>query len=115
MPPAATKSKYGQGHGVTVKCEELIDDFTVQGWLLYHHPNFKYCTLFVSGKEFWTDEQTDGRTIQLLDAHGGPFRPGHKNKHTLQIFGLYQAIFLIVQINMFSYLLVNLNFRHLSF
>ena len=77
-----------QGRVMSVKCEEPIDELTVQVWLLYHHPNFKYCTLFVSGTELrtngQTDRQTDGqtdgrtdrRTIQLLDAPGGPFRPG---------------------------------------
>ena len=29
-----------QGHGMSVKCEEPIDELTVQVWLLYHHPNF---------------------------------------------------------------------------
>ena len=33
-----------------------------QVWLLYHHPNFKYCTLFVSGAELRTDKQTDRQT-----------------------------------------------------
>ena len=73
---------------MSVKCEEPIDELTVQVWLLYHHPNFKYCTLLVSGTELWTDRQTDGqtdrqtngrtdgRTARLLDAPGGPFRPG---------------------------------------
>ena len=51
-----------------VKCEEPIDELTVQVWLLYHHPNLKYCTLFVSGTEFRTDRRTDKRTIRLLDA-----------------------------------------------
>ena len=37
-----------------------------------HHPNFKYCTLFVSGTEL----RTVRRMIQLLDAPGGTFRPG---------------------------------------
>ena len=45
---------------MTVKCEEPIDELTVQGWLLYHHQTFKYCTLIVSGTEL--------RTIRLLDA-----------------------------------------------
>ena len=69
---------------MSVKCEEPIHEATVQVWLLYHHPNFKYCTLFVSGTELRTDKQTDGQTdgrtdeqtIRLLDAPGGPFRPG---------------------------------------
>ena len=57
---------------MSVKCEESIDELTVQVWLLYRQPNFKYCTLFVSGTEL----RTDRRTIRLLDAPGGPFRPG---------------------------------------
>ena len=51
-----------QGHGVSVKCEQFIDGLTVQVWLLYHHPNFKYCTLFENGAELRTDGQTNGRT-----------------------------------------------------
>ena len=81
-----------QGHVMSETYEEPIDELTVQVWLLYHHPNFKYCTLFVSGTELrtdkWTDKQTNGqtngqtnrqtdrRTIRSLDAPGGPFRPG---------------------------------------
>ena len=68
-----------QGHGMSVKCEEPIDELTVQVWLLYHHPNFKYCTLFVSGTEL----RTDRRTIRLLDAPGGPFRPGAQKCFTV--------------------------------
>ena len=51
MPPVATKSKYGknlsksyiltppypQGHVMSVKCEESIDEDTVQVWLLYNN------------------------------------------------------------------------------
>ena len=48
-----------QGHGMSVKCEEPINELTVQVWLLYDHQNFKYCTLFVSGTELRTDVQTD--------------------------------------------------------
>ena len=44
-----------QGQVMSVKCEEPIDELTVQVWLLYDHPNFKYCTLFVSGTELRTD------------------------------------------------------------
>ena len=47
---------------MSVKCEEPIDELTVQVWLLYHHPNFKYCTLFVRGTELRTDGRTDKRT-----------------------------------------------------
>ena len=73
-----------QGHVMSVKCEEPIDESTVQVWLLYHHPNFKYCTLFVSGTELGTDKQTDRQTyeqtnrrmIRLIDAPCGPFRLG---------------------------------------
>ena len=62
-----------QGHDMSVKCEQSLDELTVQVWLLDHHPNFKYCTLFVSGTELWTDKPTDGQTIRLLDAPDGPF------------------------------------------
>ena len=48
-----------QGHVMSVKCEELIDELTVQVWLLYHQPNFRYCTLFESRTELRTDKRTD--------------------------------------------------------
>ena len=57
---------------VAVKCEEPIDELTVQVWLLYDHPNFEYCTLFVSETEY----RKDRRTIRLLDAPGRLFKPG---------------------------------------
>ena len=76
-----------QGHVMSVKCEEPIDGLTVKVWLLYHHPNFKYCTLFVSGTELRTDKWMDGRTdrrtdrwtIRLLDAPMDLLGRGHKN------------------------------------
>ena len=48
-----------KGHVMSVKCEEPIDELTVQVWWLYHHLNFKYCSLFVSGTELRTDRLTD--------------------------------------------------------
>ena len=36
-----------------------------QVWLLYHHPSFKYCTLFVSGMELQTDRRTNVNLYQL--------------------------------------------------
>ena len=72
MPPAATKSKYGkisksqilttphpQGHVMSVRCEQPLDELTVQVWLLYDHPSFKYCTLYISGTELRTNGQTE--------------------------------------------------------
>ena len=53
-----------KGHVMSVKCEQPLDELTVQVWLQYDHPNFKYCTLFISGTELRTDKRTDGRTIQ---------------------------------------------------
>ena len=47
---------------MSVKREEPIDELTVQVWLLYHQPNFKYCTLLVSETELRTDGQTNGQT-----------------------------------------------------
>ena len=91
MPPAATKSNnmakisksyiltsfHPKEHVMSVKCEEPIDELTVHVWLLYHHQNFKYCSLFVSG----ADGRTDRRTIRLLNAPSRPFRRGHKNSY----------------------------------
>ena len=56
-----------QGHVMSVKCEEPIDELTVQVWFLYHHPNFKYCTLFISGTELRTNRRTDGQTNRRTD------------------------------------------------
>ena len=56
-----------QGHVMSVKCEQPLDELTVQGWLLYDHTNFKYCTLFISGTELRTDRQTDRRTDGRTD------------------------------------------------
>ena len=80
MPPAATKSNMAkisksyiltplrpQGHVMSLKCDEPIDELTVQVWLLYLHPNFKYCTLLVSGTELRTDRRTDGQTDKQTD------------------------------------------------
>ena len=75
MSLAATKSIYGkisksyilipphvQGHVMSVKCKQPLDELTVQILLLYNHPNFKYCTLIISGTEVWTDRRRDKRT-----------------------------------------------------
>ena len=51
-----------QGHVMSVKCEQPLDELTVQVLLLYDHPNFKYCTLFISRTELQTDGRTDKRT-----------------------------------------------------
>ena len=72
MPPAAKKSKSGKisksdiltppiphGDMMSVRCEQPLDELTVQVWLLYDQPNFKYCTLYESGTELQTDGQAD--------------------------------------------------------
>ena len=59
MPLVATKSTFSiitksfiitpplpQGHVVSVKCEQPLDE--VQVWLLYLNSNLKYCTLYRS-------------------------------------------------------------------
>ena len=71
------------GHVMSVKCEQPLDELTVKVWLLYDHPNFKYCTLFITGRNYGrTDKQTngrtDGRTIQTLDALADLSGRGHK-------------------------------------
>ena len=72
MPPATTKSKYGkiskscifttphpQGPVMLVKCEQPLDELTAQVWEADDHSNFKYCTLYVSMTELWTNRWTD--------------------------------------------------------
>ena len=46
---------------MSVKYEQPLDELTVQVCSLYDHPNFKYCTLFISGTELQCG-QTNGRT-----------------------------------------------------
>ena len=65
--PYSSEVAWALGHVMSVKCEEPIDELTVQVWLLYHHPNFKYCTLFVSGTELRTDRLTDRQTDRQTD------------------------------------------------
>ena len=70
MPPAAKKLKSGKffksyiltpspGYIVSVKCGKPWYEITVQIWLLYDHPNFKYCTLYVGA---WTELWANGHT-----------------------------------------------------
>ena len=52
---------------MSVKSEQPLDELTVQVWLLYDHPNFKYCNLFISGTELRTDRRTDKQTNGRTD------------------------------------------------
>ena len=54
---------------MSVKCEQPLDELTIQVWLQYDHPN-------LNGTELQTDKWTDGRMVQILDALSGR---GHKN------------------------------------
>ena len=67
-----------QGHVTSVKCEQPLDELTVQVWLLYDHPNFKYCTLFISVMELRTDGQTDKTDDQNTRCPRWIFQ-GHNN------------------------------------
>ena len=80
---------------MSMKCEEPIDELTVQVWLQYDHPNFRYCTLFLSETELRMDGQMDEgpaylsgqgqknfgkqmqRTDRWMDKHGNPSIPSH--------------------------------------
>ena len=89
--PATTKSKsnetsksyilsppHHEGHVMPVKCEQPLDEhLTVQVWLLYHHPSFKYCILYVGETELQTDRQTD--KLQNL----GPSKSAQTQCHKL--------------------------------
>ena len=61
MPDILTQPKL-KGHLMLVKCEQPLDELTVQLWLLYHNPNFKYCT-WVERNYVLKNGQTDIRTI----------------------------------------------------
>ena len=62
-----TKTQDGGG-AMSVKYKKYLVDLTVYVWLLhiYHHPFFKYCTLYASmwdGIAYkWTDGQMSGQT-----------------------------------------------------
>ena len=63
---------------MSVKCEEPLDELTVQVWLLHLH---HILTLIIElclyvGRNYG---QTDGQTIRLLDAPGSLSGRGHKN------------------------------------
>ena len=109
MPPVATKSKSGKiskshiltcptpkGHVMSGRCEQPLDELTVQVWLLYNRPNFKYCTLSVSGMELWTDKMDKQMDNQITRCHRRTFQAGgikticpdysirgHNNKSTI--------------------------------
>ena len=34
-----------QVHVLSMNCKQPLNELTVEVWLLYHHPNSKYCTL----------------------------------------------------------------------
>ena len=89
-PPAATKSKYGKIfrhtfwprptprciHVMSLKCEQPLDEITVQYWSLHRRLNFQYCTIFINWTELvlradkWTD--ADSRCFRRTS------RTGHK-------------------------------------
>ena len=55
---------HSQGHVMSVKCEEPIDEVIVQVWLLYHNPNFNIALCKWDGI---TDRQTHKRTDRQTD------------------------------------------------
>ena len=74
------------GMGCQRSVRNTIDEFTIL------QSKFAYCiitkTLSIALckrdriTDGWTDKWTNGQTIQLLDAPGGPFRLGHKNNQS---------------------------------
>ena len=80
-----------QGHVMSVKYEQLLDELSVQHiqvWLKYHHSNIKYFTLFVSSTELrllrTNGRKKTRRTTQLLDAQADLSRRRHKNVEIFQ-------------------------------
>ena len=83
-PPTATKSLSGKnsqcptfrpcttpGHTMSVKCELLLGELTVQVGLLYHHPKFQCYTFNVRGTKLRTDKQKNDSKYSIQ----GKFRP----------------------------------------
>ena len=107
MPLAATKLKSGKisksqiltppqpkGHGMSVKCEKPLDEFTVQVWFLYDHQNLKYCISYVhvSGTELRPDGQTNRWSYYYMppaDISGW----GHKNCVLIAIIALINYLY----------------------
>ena len=52
---------------MSLKCEQPLDELTIQVWLLYDHLNPKNSTLCVSGTPLRTYRQTDGQTEKQTD------------------------------------------------
>ena len=47
-----------QGHVMSIKRDQTFHELPVIVWLLYHHPNFKYCTLYAGERNYGhTDER----------------------------------------------------------
>ena len=44
---------------MSLRCEQPLDELSVQVSLPYIYANSKYCTLYVSRMELWTNGQTD--------------------------------------------------------
>ena len=44
-------------HLMLLKCEEPLDELTVQVWLLYVYPNLKYGTLYVNRTKLPTEKK----------------------------------------------------------
>ena len=92
MPPAATKSNdcknlhfdpaSPQGHVMSVKCEQHLVELTVQVWLLYDHPNFKYCTFFISGTDKRTDDPNTRCPWRTFQAGGKIMAWCERSTHT---------------------------------
>ena len=43
LSPSFLTLPHPQGHVKSVRCEQPLDELTVQVWFLYDHPNFKCC------------------------------------------------------------------------
>ena len=87
---------------MSLKCEEPIDEPTVQVWLLYHHPNFKYCTLYAEWNCGQTRRQTTDdlitrcprRTFQAGDIKKSKPYYSIGVEHAWKIWSLYHVYFI---------------------
>ena len=71
-----TRPAPSQGQAMSLRCEQPLDEFAIQVYLLLVYPNVKYCTLYVSGIQWIRTKRTDD---PINTCPRRTFQAGHKN------------------------------------
>ena len=69
-----------QGHVISVKCKQSVDELMVQIWLMYPDLSLQYCTL-CRWDRFTDRKQTHRQKIRLLDCQADLSGRTHINEH----------------------------------